>query len=128
MTKMNLPVGPATVTALILRTRRGAPMSNITESLGALGFEDTDSLAGLIETESVRYGGKKMDVTDTVHDLAVAQRELEQYRRGALALAASLDDEIVEAEAAGDVERADALRRLKHSAMDVYERVEKRPE
>ena len=103
-------------------------MSSVTDSLETLGFEDTDSLAGLIETESVRYGGKEMDVTNIVHDLAVAQQELEQYRRGALALAASLDDEIFEAEAAGDVERADALRRLKCSAMNVYGRVEKRPE
>ena len=103
-------------------------MSSVTDSLETLGFEDTDFLAALIETESVRYGGEEMDVTNIVHDLAVAQQELEQYRRGALALAASLDDEIFEAEAAGDAERADALRRLKRSAMNVYGRVEKRPE
>ena len=103
-------------------------MSSVTDSLETLGFEDTDSFAGLIEAESVRYGGEEMDVTDIVHDLAVAQRELEQYRRGALALAASLDDKVLEAEAAGDVERADALRRLKRSAMDVYGRVESRKE
>ena len=103
-------------------------MSSVTDSLETLGFEDTDSLAGLIEAESVHYGGEEMDVTNIVHDLAVTQRELEQYRRGALALAASLTDEIIEAEAAGDIERVNALRRLKRSAMDVYERVEKRPE
>ena len=100
-------------------------MSSVTDSLETLGFEDTDSLVALIETESVRHGGEEMDVTNIVHDLAVAQRELEQYRQGALSLAASLDDKLLEAEAAGDVERADALRRLKRSAMDVYGRVEK---
>jgi hypothetical protein len=96
----------------------------VTDSLETLGFEDTDSLAGLIESETVNHASREMDVTDIIHDLAVAQRELEQYRQGALALAASLDDKVLEAEAAGDVERADALRRLKRSAMDVYGRVE----
>ena len=100
-------------------------MNSVTDSLETLGLEDTDSLAGLIETESVCYGGEEMDVTNIVHDLAVAQRELEQYRRGALALAGHLEDRTIEAEAAGDAKRADAFRRLKHSAMDVYERVEK---
>jgi hypothetical protein len=100
-----------------------APES-VTGSLETLGFEDTDSLAGLIGSETVNHGSREMDVTDIIHDLAVAQQELEQYQNGALALAASLDDKVLEAEAAGDVERADALRRLKRSAMDVYERLE----
>ena len=103
-----------------------APKS-VTDSLGILGFEDTDSLAGLIEAETVNHGSREMEVTDIIQDLAVAQRELEQYRRGALALAASLDNEIFETKAAGDAERADALRRLKRSAMNVYGRIEKRP-
>ena len=101
-----------------------APKS-VTDSLETLGFEDTGSLAGLIGSETVNHGSREMDVTDIVHDLAIAQCELEQYRQGALTLAASLDDKVLEAEAAGDVERADALRRLKRSAMDVYGRVEK---
>jgi len=104
-----------------------APES-VTGSLETLGFEDTDSLAALIGSETVNHGSREMDVTDIVHDLAVAQRELEQYQNGALALAASLDDKVLEAEATGDVERADALRRLKRSAMDVYGRVESRKE
>jgi len=103
-------------------------MSSITDSLETLGFEDTDSLADLIESETVHHASREMDVTEIVHDLAVAQRELEQYRQGALSLAASLDDKVLQAEAAGDVERADALRRLKRSAMDVYGRVEKQQE
>ena len=98
---------------------------SVTDSLETLGFEDTDSLAGLIEAETVNHGSREMEVTDIIQDLAVAHRELEQYRRGALALAASLDDKVLEAEAAGDGERADALRRLKRSAMDVYGQVEK---
>jgi hypothetical protein len=98
---------------------------SVTDSLETLGFDETDSLADLIEAETVNHGSREMEVTDIVHDLAVAQRELEQYRRGALALAASLDDKLAEAEAAGDGERADALRRLKRSAMDVYGRVER---
>ena len=103
-----------------------APESkSVTDSLETLGFEDTDPLAALIESETVNYGSREMDVADIIHDLAVAQRELEQYRRGALALAASLDDKLAEAEATGDGERADALRRLKRSAMDVYGRVER---
>jgi hypothetical protein len=96
----------------------------VTDSLETLGFEDTDSLAALIEDETMNHASREMDVTDIIHDLAVAQRELEQYRQGALSLAASLDDKVLEAEAAGNVERADALRRLKRSAMDVYGRVE----
>jgi len=101
-----------------------APES-VTDSLETLGFEDTDSLAGLIESETVRYGGRETDVTDIIHDLAVAQRELEQYRKGALALAGHLDDKVLEAEVEGDFERAGALRRLRRSAMDVHRRVEK---
>lgn len=104
-----------------------APES-VTDSLETLGFEETDSLAGLIESETVNYGNREMDVTDIIHDLAVAQRELEQYRKGALSLAASLDEKVLEAEAAGDVERAAALCHLKRSAMDVYGRVESRKE
>ena len=98
---------------------------SVMDSLETLGFKDTDSLAGLIEAETVHHASREMEVTDIVHDLAIARRELEQYRQGALSLAASLDDKVLEAEAAGDVERADALRRLKRSAMDVYGWVEK---
>lgn len=103
-------------------------MSSVRDSLETLGFEDTDSLASLIEAETVHHASREMDVTDIVHDLAVAERELEQYRRGALSLSASLDEKVLEAEAAGDVERADGLRRLKRSAMDVYGQVEKQQE
>ena len=101
-----------------------APES-VTDSLETLGFEDTDSLAGLIESETVRYGGREADVADIIHDLVAAQRELEQYRKGALCLSQSLKEKALEAEAEGDFERAGALRRLRRSAMDVYGRVEK---
>jgi len=97
---------------------------SVTDSLETLGFENPDSLAALIEDETMHYAGEEEEVTDIVHDLAVAQRELEQYRKGALTLAACLKDKVLEAEAAGDVERAAAFCHLKHSAMDVYGRVE----
>jgi len=67
-----------------------------------------------------------MDVTEIVHGLADTHRELEQTRDGVLYLAQVLKEKTLEAEAAGDVERAAAFQRLNHSAMDVYGRVEKR--
>ena len=99
---------------------------SVTESLETLGFEDPDTLAGLIESETVDHGGQELDVTDIVQGLADTHRELEQTREGALCLAQVLKEKTLEAEAAGDVERAAAFQHLNHSAMDVCGRVEKR--
>lgn len=82
---------------------------------------------GLPENLTEEHIGASDDETtlrEAATDLAVAHRELDEYRNGALSLAQTLKEIQRTAEAEGNHQLATTTRNLKESALAVTERIE----
>ncbi|PSP56363.1 hypothetical protein BRC82_02395 [Halobacteriales archaeon QS_1_67_19] len=77
-----------------------------------------------VANETVEYGSEDTSLEDAARDLRTAHEEIEQYRKGALALTAELEELQAMAEAEGNNELARTARQLKQSAIAVTERIE----
>jgi len=56
-------------------------------------------------------------------DIVTAHEELEQFRRGSLAMVQALDEAIIEYEQEGDEDAVEALKEVKHASYGVYLRL-----
>lgn len=74
--------------------------------------------------ESIGVSDNETTLREAATDLAVAHRELDEYRNGALTLAQSLKELQRTAEAEGNQELASTACNLKESALAVSERIE----
>jgi hypothetical protein len=84
---------------------------------------DDAAVADIIENTRVENGDSEMPLKAAMLDLAVAHKELEEYKEGALAMYQHLDERLHEAEAAGNDEVAHVLREVKKTAYGVYLRL-----
>ncbi|SDY41180.1 hypothetical protein SAMN05216564_10575 [Halopenitus persicus] len=74
--------------------------------------------------EPIGVSNNETTLREAATDLAVAHRELDEYRNGALTLAQTLKELQRTAEAEGNHELATTARNLKESAIAVTERIE----
>jgi hypothetical protein len=77
------------------------------------------------EAEIETPSGQVDSLEDVMNDITEAQKELNQYKSGSLALCAALNDEKVQARLDGDDELAEALSIIREAAFGVYLRVKR---
>jgi len=76
---------------------------------------------------SVRVNGpeKELTLAEIVLDVMVAQKEIEDYKRGSLSLFQNLDERQVEAEANGNEKTAAVIEEVKETTLGVYARIQR---
>lgn len=84
--------------------------------------EDVEKLA---EENRLEIGGEEESLKDVMKDIAVAHKELSDYKKGASRLTQSLDERIIEARAEDDNELVALLTDMKDSANAVHLRLER---
>lgn len=95
------------------------PMPALADRLAA------DEVNTLLEDVTVEVKGDERSLAALMQDLAIAHKDLDNYKSGALAVSTSLDERMVQAEMDGDDDTYAALRNLKKTAFGVYLRLQR---
>lgn len=82
-----------------------------------------DEVQEIVTNTRLSNGKDEMTLEAAMLDLAVAHKELEEYKKGAIALYQRLDERLHEAEAAENDDLAKVLEEVKKTAYGVYLRL-----
>jgi hypothetical protein len=90
-----------------------------------LGDLPPDEVADRIDgvTLDIPEDPEQLRLRDAMADIMTGHIELDAYRRGAASLVNALDEEITQAQNAGDVALEELLQDVRDSAYDLYSRI-----
>lgn len=98
------------------------PMHPMPELADHLTAEEANDL---LEDVTVEVSGDERSLAALMQDLAIAHKDLDNYKSGALKVSTAIDERMVQAEMDGDDTTYAMLRNLKRTAFGVYLRLQR---